>query len=174
MIITFCVNICLYSLGEIFDADLIRFRCFLTPVPGGRLAHEIHIHQNIHNGILDEVKLMAVFFPWLSIFVLKCLFEFLHASGLCELLLQIGQMRKGSTETLHLMEDAKEYIDDGILVLFASSITLGIDIKEHHIRRSFRCQLHVCQHHRIDNLFIIDKEIQCTAITDLFVLQKIG
>ena len=174
MVIALRIDIGFHALCKIFNADLIRLGCFLTPVSGSGLAHEIHIDKHVHNGILNEVKLMTVLLPRLAVFIFKALLEFIHTPGLCKLLLQICQMRKGSAEALHLIEDAQEDIHDGILVLLAAGIALGIDIEEHNIRRCFRSQLHIRQHHRIHDLLVFHKEIQCVPVTDQFILQQIG
>ena len=153
------IDVGFHSFGKILNADLIRLRCLLTPVPCSGFAHEIHINKDIDYRILYEVELMTVLHPGFSVFIVKRLFEFLHASSFRELLLEVRQMRERAAIALHFIEYAQEYIDDGILILLAAGITLGVDIEQHDIRWCLRCQLHIRQHHRIGDLLIVRKEI---------------
>ena len=83
-------------------------------------------------------------------------------------------MRNRTAEALHLIEDFEEYIDNGILVLFAVRFALGIDVEEDHIRRCISCQFHVRQHHRIYDLLILNKVIHRPSVADLTVFQEVG
>ena len=174
MVIPFPINIGSHPSGKILYTDLVRLRRFLAPVPCCRFAHEIHVDQDIDYGVLNKVEFVAVLDPGLSILILKCLFELIHAPDLGQLLLQICQLRDRSTESLHFIKDAQENIDDGILVLLTAGITLGIDIEKNNICRRLCCQSHICQHHRIHYFLVLYKEIKGMSVIDLFILQKIG
>ena len=174
MVLSLCIYVRFDSFCEIFNADLIRLGCFFTPVSGGRFAHEIHVYKDIHYCILDEVELMPVFLPRLPVFIFKRFFEFIHTAGFRKLLLQIRQMRKRTAKALHLIEDAKEYVDDGIFILLAACVALGIDVKKHHIGRCFRGKPHIRKHHRVSDFLIFHKIVKRSSVSDLLVLKKIG
>ena len=139
----FCIDVCLYSLCKVLNADLIRLRSLLAPVSCGGFTHEIHIDKNIYYRVLNKVKFMPVFFPRLPVFIFKYFFKFFQTSGFCELLLQICQMRKRAAESLHFIEDTEKYIHDRIFILLAAGIALGVNVKKHNVRGCICSQLHV-------------------------------
>ena len=163
-----------HSFGKVFNTDLIRLRRLLAPVSRRRLTHEIHIDKDIHYGVLYEIELMAVLLPGLAVLVLKVLLELFHSAGFRELLFQIRQMRKRATESLHFIEDAQENIDDRILILLATCVALGIDIKKDHVRGRLRRQLHIRQNHRIGDFLVFHKVIERAPVAHLLILQQIG
>ena len=173
MVLALGIDVGFHSFGKILNADLIRLRCLLAPVARCMFAHEVHVRQNIDNGILDEVEFMTVLLPGLAILVLKSLFELFHPSGFSELLLQIRQVRQGAAVSLHLIEHAKENVDDGVLVLLAAGIALGINIEKDHVGRRLGCEPDIRQHHRIRDLLVLCEIIQSRAVADLPVLQKV-
>ena len=117
---------------------------------------------------------MPILLPWLTIFIFKSFFEFFHPAGFSKLLLEICQMRKRTTESLHLIEDTKKYIDDRIFILLAAGVALGIDVEKDHIGRRFCGKFHICQHHRISDFLVFHKEVKCPSVTDPLVRKKIG
>ena len=61
----------LHTFGKVLNANLVGFCCFFAPVTGSRFTHEIHCHQNIHNCILNKVKILSGIFPLITVFVRK-------------------------------------------------------------------------------------------------------
>ena len=173
MVVSLAVDICLDAFGKGFDADGIRLYRLFAPVSRRRFAHEIHRDKGIHNAVLNEVKVLPGIFPRLAVLLLKGSLELVVSSFFGKPPFQISDMGNGTAEALHLIEDLEEYIDNGILVLFAVRFALGVYVEEDHIGRSFSRQLHVGQHHRIYNLPILDKVIHRPSVADLTVFQKV-
>ena len=123
MIAAFFLNIGLYALCEIFNADLIALGCFFTPVAGRRFAHEIHVRKNIHNRILNEIKILTGAFPRIAVLFFKLFLELFKAAFFGKSAFQISKMRHGTTEALHLIEHLQKHINDGIFVFFSVGIT---------------------------------------------------
>ena len=167
------LDIGFHSFGKVLNADLIRLRCLLTPVSRRGFAHEIHIDKDINYGVLYKIEFMTVLLPRFAVLILKVLPELFHAASFRQLLLQIRQMRKRATKSLHFIEDAQENIDDRILVLLAACVALGINVKENHVRRRLRRQLHVSQNHWISDLLVFHEIIKRAPVAHLLILQKV-
>ena len=129
---------------------------------------------DIDHIILDEVKVVPGFRPRLPGGFAKLILEFLVASIVRELTLQIGQMRNRSGEALHLVKDAKEHRDNGILGLLAGHLAFGIDIEKDDVGRDRSRQPHVRQHHRVPDLFVIHEIVDGLFAVDFPVSQQIG
>ena len=173
VVVPLALDIALDALGEVLDADGIRLHRLFAPVPCRCLAHEIHRDKGIHNAVLNEVKVLPGIFPRLAVLFLKSSLELVVSSFFGKPPFQISDMGNGTAEALHLIEDLEEYIDNGILVLFAVRFALGVDVEENHIGRGFSRQLHVGQYHRVYNLLILDKVIHRPSVADLTVFQKV-
>lgn len=58
MVVALAVDIGLHSSGKILNADPVRLCGLLAPVTGSLLRHEAHALQNLHDGVLNEVKIL--------------------------------------------------------------------------------------------------------------------
>ena len=83
-------------------------------------------------------------------------------------------MGDGAAEALHLIEHFEEDVDDGILVLLAGGLALGINIEKDDIRGGVCCQLHIGQYNRVNDLLVLDKVVHGLPVAHLTVLQKVG
>ena len=173
MILPFLLNICMYTPGKIFNTDLILRSSLFAPVPGSIFAHKAHIRQYSHHSILNKVKILSGIFPCIPIFFFKGMLKFFKTPLFRQTPFQISQIRHRTTKFLHFIEHFQEDFHNGILVLLAICITLGVNIKQDRIRRRFRCQFHICQHHWINNFVILNKIVQGMLLTNPSVFQKI-
>ena len=173
-ILSLSVDVSFYSLCKIFNADCVRRHCLLTPVSRNYFTHEVYRHKRVNYTVLNKVKILTRLFPRITIFIFKSSFELIKYSRFCESSFQVSNVRHGTIESLHLIEHFQEHINNSILVLLSIGFTLGINIKKYDIRRCFCRKFHVSKNHRINNLFIINKIIQCSLISDLLVIQKVG
>ena len=114
MIVAFTVNILLYQFGKVFNTDGIGLCRFFAPVAGRRLAHELHSCKNIHNGVLNKIKLMPGLLPKLAEIVGKFFFEFLIASSFRQGTLQVCQKRNRTAEALHFVEYFQKHRNNGV------------------------------------------------------------
>ena len=105
MVVAFFLNIGLYTLGEIFNADPVALSCFLAPVAGHRFAHEVHVRKDIDNGILNEIEILTRAFPRIAVLFFKLFPKLLKTTFLGESALQVGKVRHGAAEALHLIEN---------------------------------------------------------------------
>ena len=174
VVVPFAFDIGLDALGKVFNTDGVGFGRFFTPVSRRCLAHEIHRDKGIYNAVLNEIKILPGVFPQLAILFLKSSLELVEASFFGKPPFQIGNMRDGTAEALHLIEDLEEYINNGILVLFAVRFALGVNVEEDHIGRDFSRQLHVGKHHRVYDLLVIYKVFHRLSVADLTVFQEVG
>ena len=173
MVMAFFVDILFDAAGKFFDGDAIGLDGFLTPVPCRFFRHDPHINQDIDNIVLDEVEFMSRIFPRFATGSGKFLFEFVVAAFFRQIAFQVGYIGNRATESLHFVEDFEEYVDDGVLVLFAIGVALGVDIKKDDICRRFGGQFHIGQHHRIFDFMIIDEVVNGSLTTDFGIIQQI-
>ena len=174
VVVTFFLNIGLYTLGEILNTDLVALGCFLTPVTSSRFAHEIHVRKNIDNGILNEIEVLARAFPRISILFFKLFLKLFKTTFLGKPALQVSKVRHGAAKALHLIEDLQEYVHNGIFIFFAIRIAFGINVEKNYVRWGVCRQLHICQHHLIGNLLILNEVVDGMFVSDLFILKQIG
>ena len=174
VVVAFFLNIGLYTLGKIFNADSVALACFLAPVAGHRFTHEVHVRKDIDNGILNEIEVLTRAFPRIAVLFFKLFPKLLKTTFLGESALQVGKMRHGTAEALHLIENLQKHIHNGIFVFLTVRIAFGINVEKNDIRWRICCQLHICQHHLIANLPIGDKVVDSMSVSDLFILKQIG
>ena len=173
VVAAFLIQISLHTLGKVLDADLVGLHCLFAPVAGGGLAHA-HIHQNLHNGVLNKIKVLPGILPRIAVGILKLFLERSKLVCLSKVAFQIRKVGHGAAEPLHFVEHLQEHVHYGILVLLAVGFAFGVDIEQDHIRRRVCCQLHICQNHLVCDFFIVDEEIPCVLIAHLLVFQQIG
>ena len=174
VVVTFFINIGLYTLGKILNADLVALGCFFAPVTGSRFTHKIHVRKDIDNGILNEIKVLTRAFPRITILFFKLFLKLLKTTFLGKSALQVSKVWHGTAEALHLIENLQENVHDGILVFLAIRIAFGINVEKNYVRWGVCCQLHICQHHLIGNLLIFDKVVDGMFVSDFFILKQIG
>ena len=133
VVVTFFLNIGLYTLGEILNTDLVALGCFLTPVTSSRFAHEIHVRKNIDNGILNEIEVLTRAFPRITILFFKLFLELFKTTFLGKPALQVSKVRHGTAEALHFIEYLQKHIHNGIFVFLAIGIAFGINVEKNHI-----------------------------------------
>ena len=63
MVVSLAVNVCLDTLGKVFDADGIRLYRLFAPVPCRCLAHEIHRNKRVYHAVLNKVEVLSGGFP---------------------------------------------------------------------------------------------------------------
>ena len=68
MIFSFFLNVRLYALGEVFNADGILPRRLFTPVAGSRIAHKTDRRERIDDGILNKIEILPRIFPGIAVF----------------------------------------------------------------------------------------------------------
>ena len=69
MIFSFFLNVRLYALGEVFNADGILPRRLFTPVAGSRIAHKTDRRERIDDGILNKIEILPRIFPSIAVFL---------------------------------------------------------------------------------------------------------
>ena len=104
MIVTLFLDVLAHHAGEVFDADLVRLGGLFAPVAGGGFAHVVHIHQNIHDVILDEIELAAGILPAFAGGGDELLLELIVAAILGQLAFEVGHIGHRAVEALHLVE----------------------------------------------------------------------
>ena len=104
MIVTLFLDVLAHHAGEVFDADLVRLGGLFAPVAGGGFAHVVHIHQNIHDVILDEIELAAGILPAFAGGGGELLLELIVAAILGQLAFEVGHIGHRAVEALHLVE----------------------------------------------------------------------
>ena len=173
MIVALAINICLYTFCKILNTNLVWFSSFLAPVSCGCFTHEIHIYKCINYIILYEIEVLSGIYPRITIVFLKLLFELLVLFFFIQSTFQISQKWHSTTISLHFIENLQKYIYYGIFILFTIGITLGINVEQYNICRCVGGKVHICKHHRISNLVIVHKIVDCFLARNFFILQKV-
>ena len=174
VVMALAVDVGLYPLGKILNADGVWFNGLLTPVSRRNLAHEVHGDESVHYAVLNEVEILPGGFPRLTVFLLKGSFKLVIAAFLGQPALQISHVGNGSAESLHFIEDLEKHIDDSVFVLFTGGLALRINIEEDNICGGLCGQFHISQHHGVNDLFVLNEIVQSLSTAHLAVLQKVG
>ena len=175
MIVTLFLDVLAHHAGEVFDADLVRLGGLFAPVAGGGFAHVVHIHQNIHDVILDEIELAAGILPAFAGGGGELLLELIVAAILGQLAFEVRHIGHRAVEALHLVKHLEENRNNSILGLLAGLLTLGVDVEQDNVSGGVGGQLHVCQHHSILNFVVINEIVHgALAADELLPVQQVG
>ena len=175
VVVAFFLDVLAHHAGEVFDADLVRLGGLFAPVAGGRLAHVVHVHQNIHDVILNKIKLAAGILPAFAGGSGELLLELIVAAILGQLAFEVGHIGHRAVEALHLVEHLEENRNDGIFGLLAGLLALRVDVEQDYVSGGVGGQLHVCQHHGILNFVVVNEIVHGALAADkLLPVQQIG
>ena len=174
MIFSFFLNVRLYALGEVFNADGILPRRLFTPVAGSRIAHKTDQRERIDDGILNKIEILPRIFPSIAVFLQECRLECLIPAFVRQTAFQIGKIGHRSAKALHLVEYLQKDTDDRIFIALSVRIALGIDVEQDDIGRRSGSELHIRQDHLVFNLMIVDKIVDGGFFSNLFIGKQIG
>ena len=157
-----CVILIPYFVVVVFVVAIcfcLSSQTIFAPIPGGFLAHDTHIRENIHHIILNEIELIPGFRPRLTVHLFKPRLERIILALVDKPALKICQMGNGAAEALHFIEYAQENGDDGILGLLACHFAFGINIEQDNVRRNSTSKAHISKDHPIADFLVIHKVI---------------
>ena len=174
MIFSFFLNVRLYALGEVFNADGILPRRLFTPVAGSRIAHKTDRRERIDDGILNKIEILPRIFPSIAVFLQECRLECLIPAFVRQTAFQIGKIGHRSAKALHLVEYLQKDAYDRIFVALSVRIALGIDVEQDDIGRRGGSKLHIRQDHLVFDLMIVDKIVDGIFFSNLFIGEQIG
>ena len=151
------VQVVTHQFSKAFDVDAVTVTGIVEPLASGLGRHLQSSTQTGDDVVAQEVHGIAFVGPIVAVGGLKGVFEYLKTTLGNEVTLHVRHVWCVARQTLHLVEDAQEHLQDGVAI--GLSIGFGIDVEEDDVGLAGHGAANVAQKHRVFDLRF--EELRC-------------